>query len=265
MFSIYVSLFNIEKNNFPWKPSLENFVSFAGEDGEVVVAVNQSEDNTLQIIKDFAAQYSTVKVVETSFSYEDIEFDGKIKNAALQATTKPLKIQMDADELFVLSQRPKWEKAAERLVNSSYQCLLVPSLDLFGSTEKIKGNANIGQKFRMHKDGLRRGVWKFAWMGDKIDTTKSDTTELLDENGDLVSCTSSVGNPMDLHPMFCENLANSIYTVHTGYLSFEHRLNINNKIWKDHWSLRSGREENVVSSIKELENQPTIYHNLKIQ
>lgn len=263
-FSIYTTLFNIEKHNFPWCPSLENFVKFCKEGDEIVVAVNKSEDNTLQIIKDFAAENPLVKVIETNFDYNDIEMDGKIKNAALQATKNKIKIQMDADEGFVLSQRQKWEEYAETLMNQPHvDCLLIPSVDLFGSKDKIRANHEIGQKFRMHKGGFRRGVWNGARRGDKIDTSKSDTTEIIDMNGDLVRSYPIVP-PQNLHPLFCFGLNKYIFTIHFGYLSFEHRININNKLWADHWALRSGGQENVATRKEQLDLEPTIKHNLSL-
>jgi len=265
MFSIYTSLYHIEKHNFPWRQSLENFVQFTGPEGELVIAVNKSEDDTLQIIKDFAADKLTVKIIETSFKYDDIEMDGKIKNAALQETTKPVKIQMDADEIIPLSQKPKWEKYGRALLeNPRIDCWMVPTLDIHGSMEKIRSDTQIGQKFRMHKEGFSRGVIRYARMGNKIDTSRSDTCELIDSYGDLARCISLV-NPMVLNPMFADMLNDYIFTVHLGYLSFEHRININNKLWKGHWELRSGHQENVAIHENQLANIPTIFHNLPIQ
>jgi len=263
MFSIYTSLYHIEKHSFPWRPSLENFVSFVGPEGEVVVAVNKSEDNTLEIIKEFAAQNPTVKIVETNYEYSDITMDGKIRDAALQATTKPVKIQMDADEIIPLSNKAKWVEYANNLLNSKAVCFMIPSVDVYGSMDKIRANHPIGVKFRMHKEGFKRGVWKNAWRADKINTSLSDSCELLDQFDELIQGTHIV-NQMDLHPLFCANLANFPYVLHLGYLSFEHRLNINNKLWKSHWELRSGRPENVITSKEVLDSEIVISHNLPI-
>jgi hypothetical protein len=264
MFSIYVSLFNLEKHNFPWRESAENFVQFAGESGEVVLAVNKSEDNSLVLVQEFAAQHKNVVIIETNFSYEDIEFDGKIKNAALQATTKPVKIQMDADEIIPLSQKTKWEMyARELLKNPQIDCWMIPTLDVYGSMDKIRSDVQIGQKFRMHKEGFFRGVINSARRGDKIDTSKSDTCEIINANGDLARCASFI-SPIVLNPIFADQLSDYIFTVHLGFLNFEHRLNINNKLWKSHWELRSGHEENVITEKNKLASGPTCFHNLPL-
>jgi glycosyltransferase involved in cell wall biosynthesis len=265
MFSVYTSLYHIEKHNFPWRQSLENFVEFIGPEGELTIAVNKSEDNTLQIIQEFAADKPNVKIIKTSFFYDDIEMDGKIKNAALQATTKPIKIQMDADEIIPLSQKPKWEVyARELLKNQQIDCWMIPTLDVYGSMDKIRSDTQIGQKFRMHKEGFFRGVINAARRGDKIDTSRSDTCELIDFNGDLARCVGFV-HPMALNPMFADMLSDCIFTVHLGYLSFEHRINVNNKLWREHWELRSGRSENVVTKISQLQSANLIHHNLNLE
>jgi glycosyltransferase involved in cell wall biosynthesis len=263
MFSIYTSLYHIEKHSFPWRESLENFVQFAGDDSEVVVAVNKSEDNTLAIIKEFAAQNPTVKIVETNYSYDNIEMDGLIKNAALQACTKEIRIQMDADEAFYLPSRPKWVQYAEELLKSNIECLMLPTVDCFGAKDKIRADKNVGLKFRMHKKGLTRGVWKEAKRGDKINTSMSDTCELLRPNGDLAISSSIVSQTL-LYPIFVPQLKDFIWTYHFGYLSFDQRVNINKKLWKSHWELRSGKREEVVTDIFELANVPTVAHNLPL-
>lgn len=264
MFSIYTSLYHVEKHNFPWQESIDNFVKFIEDDGELVIAINKSEDNTLNIIKNYVEKYKNVKIIETNFSYSDIEMDGKIKNAALQATTKDLKIQMDADEYVPLTQRQKWIEYGDELLKSPIECLMIPTLDLYGSKDRIKSNSQIGLKFRMHKKGLSRGVWKEARRGNHINTSMSDTCELLRQDGNL-AYSQSVIPSIYLNPLFCSSLKDYIFTVHLGYLSMEHRININNKLWADHWQLRSGHQENVATKIEELANEPTIYHNLPIE
>ena len=258
MLSVYTTLFNVIKNSFPWEDNVENFTKFADE---VVIAVNKSEDDTLSIVNFFAKDHPNVKVVETNYKYDNIAFDGLVKDAALQATTQPVCIQMDADETFVHSQKPKWEYYAKELLNSSFDCYMVPSIDLYGSIDKIRANQRIGLKFRMHKRGLKRGIWKAAWRGEKIDTGMSDTTELINQNNDLCNATSIVPE-QSLFPIFNSELNKYIYTVHLGFLSFDHRISINKSLWAAHWELRSGHKENVATDLFSLENVPTIKHNL---
>lgn len=263
MFSLYYSAFNLTKNAFPWRENLLRGVTFAGPDGEVVVAVNKSEDDTLDLINAFAAERPTVKVVTTDHPYTDIEFDGKVKNAALQACTKDLLIQMDLDEWIDSAQRSKWEYYGKQLLMQTVDCYMVPSVDLYGDRKTIRKNHKIGTKFRLHKKGFKRGVWRGGWNGDHINTSASDTCELINDRGDLVRCVGIVPD-FALQSQFASMLDDYIYTVHEGYLSLEHRVNINKAIWAEHWSLRSGHSENVETNLDNLAKEPTVYHNLKI-
>lgn len=264
-YSIYTSAFNLIKNSFHfWRKSLPNFSQFAGKDGEVVIAVNKSEDDTLDILKSFITEYPNIKLITTDYSYDDITFDGKIKDAALQATKNPVKISMDLDETVLLSGKDKWDFYANELLNSKYQCVMLPTLDLWGAPNQIRANVPIGLKFRMHKEGLKRGVWKQAWRGDYIDTSKSDTCELLDQNDELVPCWNPVPS-MDLTPIFSDNLKNYPYTLHHSFVDFQYRVNINQVLWAEKWSQRSGNKENVALSEQALKVEPTILLNLPLE
>ena len=55
MFSIYSSAFNLIKNNFDYKEAIDNFCNFAEE---VVIAVNTSEDDTLQVLQNLSSEYT---------------------------------------------------------------------------------------------------------------------------------------------------------------------------------------------------------------
>jgi hypothetical protein len=265
MFSIYVSAFNLIQHGFNWEPHLENFSNFAGLDGEVVVAVNTSTDDTFDVLSCKAALLGNVKVIQTDFSYGSITMDGDIKNAALQACTKEICIQMDFDEGFVQAQRTTWAIYAEQMLASPHlDCLLIPSIDLYNSISQIRADKPIGFKYRMHKKGFLRGVRKDAWLGNgKIDTSMSDTCELLNPDGSLVRKVALI-SPIEIlaDANRCAELNDYIYTLHFGYLDLDQRVNINKKIWASHWEMRSGKKENVVVERKELDNVPLVNHNL---
>ncbi len=261
-FSVYVSAFNLIKNGFDYQAALSNFLDFVGEDGEVVIAVNTSEDGTADALRALTDQNNHLKVVETHYSYSDITFDGAVKNVALQATTNPIKIQMDMDERFVQSQRRRWALAAEDLLSHpETDCLLIPSVDLFGGMETIRADRTISSKFRMHKSGLRRGVIEAAWAADRktFDTGVTDSGDLVKQDGTLASYQALGGH---LHPGWARALNASLYTLHFGYLDFTQRVRVNQAIWAEHWPLRSGHPENVVVSTNDLDSVPTVRHNL---
>jgi hypothetical protein len=269
LFSAYVSAFNLLSNGFDWQTSLSNMLVFFDE---VVVAVNTSTDETAMALRAFfcdAVAKGKMKVVETSFVYTDVAFDGAIKNAALQACsqgTEWIYVQMDLDEMIPLGQKPLWRKYAEYLQSTpGIDCLMIPSIDLWGSMETIRRSKNIGLKFRMHKAGLKRGVWKRAWImdGKRFDTSMSDSCELLTQDGELCRATRIVDDSF-LIPQVCSMLKDYPHVFHLGYVDYDQRVRVNKAIWAEHWPLRSGREENVATSVAELTGEPVMKHGLPI-
>lgn len=111
-------------------------------------------------------------------------------------------------------------------------CYMIPSINLYKDYEHF---TTITPKWYMHKSGLYRGPVNFARKENGyIDTNKSDTCELIDSDGNLVS-TKMAHSDIDslrtgLHP----------FVVHTGYLSLENRLLRNHNFWRQHWYTESG-------------------------
>ena len=270
MFSIYTTLYNVTKNKFDVDGALNNFCRFA-EEVCVAVPTNDLEDNTMEGLEAWRARVasskynSVLKIVECpDIRFSDNEFDGKLKNAALQATSNPVKINMDGDERIPLSHASQWRNFAQILLGSQFDALFVPSVDLWGNPEFIRSNHRVGLKWRMHKAGLYRGVVNFARLPNgKIDTTKSDTCELINANGDLAS-TAMICNQEWLNPAQASELINTIYTLHYGYLDFDYRINING-FWKPRWEDRSGKTENVTLQREDLEREPVVRHNLPLE
>lgn len=230
MFSIYTSAFNLIKNNFDYKFHIQNFSQFADE---VIIAINTSEDNSINEIKDFISQNcSNVYILETNFSYKDPLLDGKIKNAALQATKQDIKIGLDMDEYIPLWQKPIWYNLATELKFNNFDCFMIPSINLFKNKDSY---FSITPKWYMHKGGLFRGPVNFGRKSDgTVDTSKSDTCELINNKGNLAK--------FQLTPSDIEDLRKNIYpfVVHNGYLNLEHRILRNKNFWKEHWKIESG-------------------------
>lgn len=268
LISAYVSAFNLLRNGFDYEESLSRMVAFFDE---TVIAANTSEDGTLAALQVLAAESGgKMRVISTDYSYTDVTFDGAIKNAALQACTQgePNRVycQMDLDEKIPQSQYALWRVAAEQLLSNPYiQCLLVPSVDLWGSMDTIRADRNIGVKYRLHKGGFHRGVWKHAWTipGKHFDTSRSDSTELLTSTGDLVRAAAIIPyNPIT--PAIVSLLREYPHVLHTGYADYNQRIRVNKAVWIEHWPLRSGRAENVATRIEDLADVPLIKHDLPL-
>lgn len=263
--SIYFYFFNVNKMGYDYKSVIANFCAFADE---VVCATIPCEDGTRESLAEMEKQYPNFKVVETDIKLSDNRFDGKLKTAALKATTNIIKIIADGDERFPLWQKPLWEKHYETLLISKQDGvdgMMVPVLDLWGSPDKIRIDKNIGLKFRIHLDTIKsRGVIPEAELYDGYFNTKmSDSTEALNEYGQLGRFISIV-SPHYLHPLFSRNLIETPFVVHFGYLDLKHRAEKVAPFWKPHWEARSGHEEDVDTSENSLKQYPTIDHGLPI-
>jgi glycosyltransferase involved in cell wall biosynthesis len=259
-YSIYTSCFNIEKNNFfYWQKTIPKWVNFLnnGLDGEIIIAINNSEDNTLNILNNFIKNFNCIKIIESNFAYDDYAFDGKIKNEALKNCKNDICIGIDLDE-YLSPNKKDWDIVADQLLNSDVEAVFIPVIDLCKSVNEYK---SIGVKWYMHKQGLHRGVWKLAELSNgKIDIKKSDTCELLNNDGDLCKCANLLPQltPEMISRTSCP------FIIHLGWLNWKDRKN-QNKTWQPVWSNRAGFEVNdIIHEEKNFEQIIVFKHNLNI-
>lgn len=265
-FSIYSSAFNLIKNNFDYRGAIKNFTSFAEE---VVIAVNSSEDDTFRVLSNFQIDFPNLKIISCNFSYDDPLLDGKIKNFALQNTVNKWKIGLDLDERIPIRHKDLWVMLANRMDSMDIDSWMIPSLNLWGSIYEIKEKVgeNLGTKWYLHRDGLQRGAVNFARNPDgTVDTSRSDTCELIDSDGNLVKSVNliqSIPKSIEDYLFFLENQATFVY--HLGYASYEDRVMRNKNFWKKHWKTESGgKEPNHKVHMDSSEfKEKTVRHNLK--
>lgn len=232
MISIYTSAFNLLKNKFNYEFSIKQFCLFATE---VVVSVNTSEDDTVSALLDLKSVFNNLIIVESDFDYADPLLDGKIKNNALQNTTMPIKLGLDMDEYVPVQQKELWKQLAQQLLKDDCSAYMIPAINLYKDWDHY---FSITPKWYLHKSGLFRGAVNFARKENgTIDTSRSDSCELIDNNGNLV--------PSKMSPADIDTLRSLVfpYVIHTGYLSLEDRLLRNKNFWKKHWLVESGGEE----------------------
>ena len=279
--SSYTSGFNLIKNEFNWEKALTNH-SFIAD--EIVVAINSSEDDTYQRVLDFSTAHNArnppssiedddcesckrgeIKIIETAFSYLDPDLDGKIKNAALQATSHDIKLGLDMDELIDPKMRSRLREVAASLVaTEDIQAFFVPVIDLYKNKYFYKG---IGQKWYLHKKDLYRGTVNFARRPDGThNTDQSDSCELIDEYGNLVRSVSMVlVDGSTTEDVTFDNIVSQNIPVvfHTGYLNLEKKVLRNKNFWKNHWSIEAGRPVYVPTDVNEMD-YPAERHNLNV-
>ena len=258
MFSIYSSMFNVVKMNFDWKDAIQNWFDFLDGRGQISIAVNTSEDDSFEEIKKFCElikrenvlSHTVFTIFQTSFPYDDPEFDGKIKNAALKNCKEKFCILLDCDERIGLWNRPSWEKYAQSLERDSVDAYLIPVLDLCKAKETFK---SIGSKWYLHKNlpTIRRGVVNFARLENgAIDIKKSDTCEAIYEDGSLIRAKPLVDphlpNYMKLYAMQDGEIP---LVYHLGWLDAPQRLN-QSAYWREVWIARAQNEDAVDDILK---------------
>jgi hypothetical protein len=158
-------------------------------------------------------------------------------------------IQQDLDERLggLVSE---WEKLGEALLLSNTPIsYMVPVIDLYKDYNHHK---SVNKKWYFHrKTNTYRGPVNFAKKeGGLIDITKSDSCELIDQNGDLVR--------YYIADDFCDNFdIREVHCIHLGYLDLEKRIK-NNKFWKPHWESRCGEPVEVATTLEKLEEENQI-------
>lgn len=261
MFSIYTSLFNYSPEKFDIIETFSNWSKYA--DKIVIGTFPDQEKELFKVIwrewynGGFSLENGTKKafvdVVSCETSLDDPLFDGKLKNAALQACKTELVIQQDMDER-IGGNLDFWIRFGDSLLKhkETYKAIMLPVIDLYKDFYHYKG---IGYKWFLHtKDGCYRGPVNFAKKeGGLIDTEKSDSCELIDEEGNLVSY-ARVTDFVDKGNISFPHI------VHLGYLDLEKRVE-NNKFWQPIWSARKGENVDVPTDLASL-NQFSYYkHN----
>lgn len=253
MISVYTSLFNYSPDKFDLEGAISNWAKYANE---IVIAT--FEDQKSKILE--ATKYlgwlngrkKTTKhpkikvVVEKDTSLDDPLFDGKLKNAALQACSNEVVIQQDMDER-IGGDRIFWIDNAKRLLSVGFPIsYYIPVIDLYKDLDHYK---DINAKWYLHtKTGTKRGVVHFAKREDgSVDINKSDTCELINENGDLIAATPDYRFKETLNPKFP-------HIVHLGYLDLNKRIE-NNKFWQPVWSARDKSEVKVPTDLETLEKE----------
>lgn len=252
MFSIYTTLYRLDNGFIDWRAALDNFVSFADE-----VCVSTINGPDTPILEDYVKANPKIKLVVTNYDLKSIDFDGKLKNSALKLCTQPYCILLDGDERIDPKSKNVWAYWARELDKTSLDSFLIPVIDLYHTDQEYK---SIGTKWYLHKNNpkLSRGVVNFARRGPKIDITKSDTCELLRDDGDLCHFVS-----------LCSPTLQGIKEIginvwHLGWLDQDKRLK-SNAFWQPVWNNRSGSEvTNIIHSKDKLDKIEYFPHGLRL-
>lgn len=258
--SVYTSLFNYDPDKFDLLGAFKNWSQYADE---IVIATFEDQREVLERVvakvfleyngkDDFYNRFKIVSCLDTSL--DDPLFDGKLKNAALQACSNELVIQQDMDER-IGGDTEQWDTLKYVLKNrKAPHAAMIQVIDLYKDFDHYKG---VGAKWYLHlKEKSNRGPVNFAKREDgSLDINKSDSCELIDENGDLI--------PYFIDPRFAQPFANKEiesfdismpHVIHLGYLDLTKRAE-HNKFRKKCWEAMEGKPVEVATTVKDLEKE----------
>lgn len=254
--SVYTSAFNVNKMKYDWEAAFLNFLDIGDE---LVVAVQKSDDDTQDKIIEWGAQIAVerpetaCRLVFTEFGYDDPDLDGKVKNEALRDTRGLYKLGLDLDERIPARFKPHLRNLLSNFYYDKTDVIMLPVINLYKDKEHFK---NIGQKFYFHRAGLKRGTVNFAKhkYGNTHDINKSDSCEILDQEGNLPRLASLVppqaSNNEKLSLIKQHNIP---FVAHEGLLDLEKKALRNELFWKKHWSIESDQDVEIPTTVAGIE------------
>lgn len=253
-YSLYSSAWNVIQNQFDYESHIDNFCEFVKDDGEVVLMVNKSSDNSFSEIYKLTQKYNNLVVLGCDISYDNPGMDGLVKNESLQATKNPIKLHLDLDEKILVSQKRIYNDLVLNFIKSDYQAIMVPVINLYKDLYHYK---DIGFKWRIHKSGLFRGVVNFAKNPDGThNIEKSDGCELIDSQGNLVNSAYLIGpNNNDEAKLEQIEQYECPYILHCGLIDLNKKAARNINFWQNHWKVESGADVKVELSVQEFEEK----------
>lgn len=259
---IYSSAFNLIKHKFDFKTTIDNWLKFADV---INIAINTSEDDTFEQLELLYEQHpDKISVFKTDISYQDPDFDGKIKDIALQNCNADILLGLDMDEVVPKSVHERLRFYAEILAtDNEVKGYMLPSVDLY---QDIHHFNKIGEKWYLHKKaGCHRGTVNFAKNEDGThDIKRSDSCELIDKDGDLVPCKTFMTykeDPLDRMNFVLDN--DMPYVLHLGHVDLDRRYELNKNFWKQQWEVESGTNVDM-RTMDEMKQEKVYKHNFDL-
>lgn len=254
--SIYTSLFNYDPEKFDLLEAFKNWSKYADE---IVIATfeDQAKDISAIVGSEMCGfwdipEFQIVSCPETSL--EDPLFDGKLKNAALQACSNELVIQQDMDERLGGDIR-QWNYLSSVLLTlKPPYAAMIPVIDLYKDYHHYKA---VNAKWYLHiKEGSFRGAVNFAKRENgSLDISKSDSCELIDKNENLIPyfVDSRFAQPFTNKEVDQMN-ASMPHVIHLGYLDLTKRAE-HNKFRKKCWEAMEGSPVETATTVEQLEKE----------
>ena len=227
--SAYTTIFNLKNIQLSIIDALDNWFYYFDE---VIISTLTKDVNEInEEIKNYKF-FNKIKIVDIDIDFNNLFWDGILKNNGLQNCSNEIVFQIDLDER-VSGTKEFLENLYNILISQNKPCsLMLKTIDLFDDLDHYK---NIGQKWYIHtKKDCYRGAVNFAKINNEVfDPEKSDTCELIDKDGNLINCLGCLNATDD-----------SIKIFHLGFLDLNRRSQLNKNFWKDIWSERKSLSQN---------------------
>ena len=243
MISLYTTAFNLGKINIDLDEIFSNWLYYVDE---IVIATFgcQHVEVINRVARSKFYDPKKIRVVSKHVEIEtDVYWEGKLKNEALQNCKHDVAFQCDLDER-ISGDVLVFKNIAEELVKHDFPCsVMIPTIDLY---EDLNHYITIGHKWYMHKrEGTFRGSVNWARKEDgSLDPEKSDTCELLDVEGSLISCVGKIEFTQDGPKI-----------IHLGYLDLHERNKVN-EFWGKIWNHRHKGEFDQDYKIDQIKTGP---------
>jgi len=263
--SLYTTCFNAIINEFDLKNAIDNYLTVADEVVIGTIGEPLMKDNTLSLLTELSSNNENINLVISDINpYEDPLWDGKLKDAALKGCSHDYCIQCDLDER-VWGAKNKWhDDMVDYIHTYNVKSVMLPVINLYKHVDYYK---DYGFKWYFHvKDGCNRGPVNFAKRDDKsIDVTKSDGTELITNDGNIVSYISLSTYLQNDYRLLLYFKGNNPGIIHYGYLNLARKVALNKSFWKNAWSRLNGSiVNNVATDINDMENYAPKWHGINI-
>ena len=250
----YTTIFNGNKNDYPWRKCIESLLGFCDE---VIVVDSGSTDGTWEQLQELAKEESKLNIVQNKIDWNHPRFayhsDGKQKAYARSLCKMDFCWQMDSDEFILPANYDSVRSMVKRFPALS-DLIALPIFEFWGSMSKIRVDVN-PWKWRLSRNlphithGIPKELRKFDSNGDLYTALGSDTCDYINsetferikfiayysEEVEKIRLQALQGDKdsLDKYQSWAQSIAEAVPTIyHTSWLNMERKV----KLYKEYWS-----------------------------
>ena len=253
----YTTIFNGDKNDYPWEKCIESMLGFCDE---VVVVDGGSDDGTWDKLQKLSSLEPRLKIEQSKIDWDHPRFayhsDGKQKAYARSLCNSDFCWQMDSDE-FVLPEQYGSIREMVRRFPALSDLIALPVFEFWGSMNKVRVDVN-PWKWRLSRNlshithGIPKELRRFDENGDLYTAQGSDTCDYINnetferirfiayysEEVEKIRLMALQGDEesLDKYQDWAQNISSAIPCVyHTSWLDMERKVNFYKNFWSKFW------------------------------